>query len=116
MTRLKRKACFGPPKINIENIGKYGGAEAVQIYSKDPAGLPFVPYWKRLIGFEKVFLRPGEVETLEIDLMIEDVSMYSNDDQPVLTLYPGEYEISVGGSSNNATLSTIAFVKEVVVL
>ena len=103
-------------KITIENIGKYGGAEAVQVYAKDPPGLPFVPYWKRLIGFEKVFLRPGEVETLEIDLMVEDVSMYSNDDQPVLTLYPGEYEISVGGSSNNATLSTIAVVKEVVVL
>ena len=92
--------------VTLENIGNmYAGAEIVQIYIEDPVGLPFVPFWKRLIGFEKVFLDIGEIKTVEINILKEDVSMYNNDNQPTLTLFPGEYTLTAGGSSFNTTLS-----------
>ena len=45
-----------------------------------------------------------------MDLLREDVSMYSNGDAPKLTLYPGEYTVTAGGSSYNTTLSEVVTV------
>jgi hypothetical protein len=77
----------------------------LQVYVRDPVGLPFVPYWKRLVGFGRIALAAGETGSLSIDLLRDDVSLYSADDEPVLTLYPGEYTVTAGGASNADTLS-----------
>ena len=85
--------------VTLQNIGSVAGVEIVQIYAKDPAGLPFVPFWKRLVGFARVRLDPGEVKTTTVDILEEDVQMYSTGDQPELTLYQGGYILTCGGSS-----------------
>jgi beta-glucosidase len=93
--------------VTLTNVGAVAATEVVQVYIQDPAGLPFVPFWKRLVGFGRVELAPGESKMLGVDLLREDVSMYSNGDAPKLTLYPGEYTVMVGGSSYNTTLSEV---------
>ena len=97
-------------QVTLTNVGAVTATEVVQVYIQDPAGLPFVPFWKRLVGFGRVELTPGESKTLRVDLLREDVSMYSNGDAPKLTLYPGEYTVTAGGSSYNTTLSEVVTV------
>jgi hypothetical protein len=88
--------------VTLRNSGNVAATEIVQVYVQDPVGLPFVPYWKRLIGFQRVYLIAGAEATVNIDILSDDVGQYSNDDTPVLTLYPGMYQITAGGASNAA--------------
>ena len=97
-------------RVTLKNIGNMLMTEVVQIYVEDPVGLPFVPFWKRLIGFARVILSPEETKTVEVKILRDDVSMYeappSDAEAPVLTLFPGQYKVTAGGSSYNTTLST----------
>ena len=46
------------------------GQEVVQIYVQDPRTLPFVPYWKRMLGFARTpTLGPGAKATVDIPLL-----------------------------------------------
>ena len=45
--------------VEVKNEGKMAGTEVVQVYVQDPAGLPFVPFWKRLLGFGRITLEAG---------------------------------------------------------
>ena len=52
------------------NIGERAGQEVVQVYVQDPRTLPFVPYWKRMLGFGRTpTLAPGAKATVEIPLL-----------------------------------------------
>ena len=44
--------------MDIKNVGGIEAVEVVQFYIQDPV-LPWVPYWKRLIAFEKITVKPG---------------------------------------------------------
>jgi len=90
--------------VTLTNTGDVAGSEIVQIYVQDPADLPFVPYWKRMLGFAKVLLAPKEEKTVTIPLLWGDVAMY--DEHLLLKLFSGTYLITAGPSSNDTPLST----------
>jgi len=53
-------------KFAIRNVGKIDGAEVSQVYVRFPASAGEPP--KRLVGFEKVWLKPGERRQVEITI------------------------------------------------
>lgn len=104
------KTTDGTKKIQVSffvtNTGKAAGAEVPQVY----LGLPEVANEppKRLVGFEKVWLKPGEKKrvTITIDPAASNhpLSIWDSSADAWKTI-DGEYKVYVGNSSNNITLT-----------
>ena len=93
--------------VTVKNTGAMAGQEIVQIYVKDPIGLPFVPFWKRMLGFQRTpTLDPGHSATITIAILWTDLALF--DDAQQLKLWPGQYLISAGGASNLTPLKANA--------
>ncbi|KAG6005613.1 hypothetical protein E4U21_007800 [Claviceps maximensis] len=84
--------------VEVRNTGSVAGAEVPQLY----VGIPHGPA-KQLRGFEKPFLRPKEVKTVEFSLTRRDLSTWDTHAQK-WRLQRGEYAIYVGTSSHNLPL------------
>ena len=55
----------------VTNTGRVAGQEVVQVYVQDPRTLPFVPYWKRMLGFARTpTLARGAKATVNISLEV----------------------------------------------
>ncbi len=89
--------------FSVTNTGQRVGAEVAQVYARLPAsaGEPF----KRLIGWEKVPLHPGETRTVTLTIEPQYLSIFDVDKND-WELVPGNYEIYAGGSSVSTPLST----------
>ncbi|MFX1268127.1 MAG: beta-glucosidase [Promethearchaeota archaeon] len=89
--------------LDIKNIGKFPGAEVVQVYiSDDDCSVDRPP--RELQGFEKVFLESGEIKTISITLDESAFEFYSEDDHR-FKREAGSFTIWVGNSSRNLPLS-----------
>jgi beta-glucosidase len=91
------------PKVyfTVKNTGTREGAEVAEVYASLPAAAAEPP--KRLVGFSKVWLRPGESKEVTIDVDPKYISIF-NVDENGWQLLPGEYSFMVGGSSQNLPL------------
>ena len=78
--------------VTVTNTGKLTGKETVQLYLSDLVAA-LTPPNKRLKGFSKVELAPGESKTLSFTLGAEEMSYIGLDGKPVLE--PGEFRVSV---------------------
>lgn len=85
--------------LTVENSGSRAGAEIVQLYVSDKeSSLPRPP--KELKGFRKVYLAPGERQTVSFEIRREDFSFWSPH-QKDWVAESGEFEIQVGASSRD---------------
>lgn len=86
----------------ITNTGGVAAAEIAQLYLGIPgAGQPV----RQLRGFDKVYLQPGEAQTVTFPLRRRDVSVWDVVAQQ-WTLVPGQaYQVQVGASSRDLRLS-----------
>ncbi|MDR7237656.1 beta-glucosidase family protein [Neobacillus drentensis] len=97
-----------PIKVSffVKNDGDVAGAEVPQVYLGLPENANQPP--KRLVGFEKVWLKPGEKKhvTITIDPSASNhpLSIWDADADAWKTL-DGTYKVKVGNSSDNATLT-----------
>jgi beta-glucosidase len=73
----------------------------VQLYVSDPVCSVLRPE-KELKGFKKVFLKPGEKKTVELDVKIADLAFYDESKKDWNT-EAGEYILELGNSSRNIT-------------
>ncbi|MBZ5685160.1 MAG: glycoside hydrolase family 3 C-terminal domain-containing protein [Acidobacteriia bacterium] len=91
------------PKVTftVKNTGKRDGAEVAQIYAALPAAATEPP--KRLVGFNKVWLKAGESKEVTVEVNPKYLSIF-NVEQNGWQLLPGEYGLMVGGSSENLPL------------
>jgi beta-glucosidase len=95
--------------IDVTNTGKREGSEVVQMYIRDLVSSATRPV-KELKGFRKVFLKPGEKTTVELEITPESLAFYNIDMTYVVE--PGDFEIMVGNSSRDSDLQkTILQVK-----
>lgn len=85
----------------ITNTGNVSGGEVVQLYGVPPAGGPYRPA-KELLGFEKVFLQPGESKIVTLSLEKSAFSLWQEGWQQS----PGEYCLQLGASSRDIRLET----------
>ena len=82
---------------NLKNTGSLPGAETLQIYVK--VRQEGAPNWQ-LKGLKKVFLNPGELKTISIELRDTAFGLYDNEGN--LIIQEGEYEVYVGTSQPDA--------------
>lgn len=90
--------------VDVRNTGKRAGAEVVQMYIRDRVSSVTRPV-KELKGFKKLTLKPGEQQTVSIEITPESLSFYDIHMQYVVE--PGEFEIMVGNSSRDADLQKV---------
>jgi beta-glucosidase len=94
--------------VDVANTGTYDGEEVVQLYVKDEFGSVTRPV-KELKGFKKIALKKGEKKTVEFDLSTDDLRFYNIDMKFVAE--PGDFEVSVGGSSDAGLKDKFVLVK-----
>ena len=95
--------------VDVKNTGKRAGAEVVQMYVRDCVSSVTRPV-KELKGFQKISLRPGETQTVALDITPELLAFY--DIHMKYVVEPGEFEIMVGNSSRDADLQKVILTVE----
>jgi beta-glucosidase len=87
--------------FTVKNTGKRAGAEIAQVYASlpDSAGEP--P--KRLVGWTRVELAPGESKLLSVPVSRDRFTIY-DEASDSWKMVPGSYVIRVGGSSQDLAL------------
>lgn len=89
--------------FRVRNTGKRDGATAAQVYVSECSPTLARPE-KELKGYEKIFLKSGEVKEISIVLDDEAFSHYDTALHDFIVT-PGEYRILVGDSSLNLPLN-----------
>lgn len=98
--------------VKVKNTGKVAGKEIVQLYVKDVKSSVQRPE-KELKGFEKVFLNPGEEETVTFTL---DKRAFAYYDAEIKDWHveSGEFLILIGKSSKDIVLKESVRVNSIV--
>jgi beta-glucosidase len=78
----------------VQNAGAVGGDEVVQLYVTDVAASAPVPI-RSLAGVKRIFLRPGEKQSVSFTLTPRQMSIIN--DQGRRVIEPGEFLLTVGG-------------------
>jgi beta-glucosidase len=87
--------------FTLKNTGKRQGMEIAEVYASLPKASGEPP--KRLVGWSKVSLQPGESRDISLTIDPRYLSIYDEQTNS-WKLLPGEYTFSVGGSSQNLPL------------
>lgn len=97
---LKVSATEGGASVSIKvtNSGSVDGEEVVQLYIQDKVASVTRPI-KELKGFEKIFIKSGESETITFTLGPDELGFFDNEGKWLIE--PGDFEIMVGGSSDD---------------
>jgi len=88
-------------RFTVKNTGDKAGTEIAEVYARLPKGTD-EPY-KRLAGWKRVTLAPGESQAISIS--IDDRVLQTFDEEKnIWNLTKGEYQVMVGGSSDDTPL------------
>ena len=92
---------FGPDdmlniEVTVSNTGEVGGKEAVLLYSSDLVA-SVIPDVRRLRGFEKVELAPGESTVVKFALPAYELAFVGADGK--WRLEEGEFRMEAGGQA-----------------
>jgi beta-glucosidase len=82
--------------FTVRNTGKRAGTEIAQVYASLPDAAAEPP--KRLIGWARVELAPGESKQVSIPVNHERLTIY-DEASDSFKLVPGSYTVTAGGSS-----------------
>lgn len=89
--------------FTLTNTGQRLGAEIAEVYAALPAAANEPP--KRLVGWSKVTLAPGEKKTVTVEVDRKFLSIFDVG-KNAWSLLPGDYTLLVGGSSRDFPLKT----------
>jgi beta-glucosidase len=87
----------------VKNTGSRAGDEIAQVYAALPASAGEPP--KRLVGFSKIHLNPGESREVTVKVPAEYLSIYGENPDG-WKLVPGSYTFMAGPSSTDLPLSS----------
>ncbi len=82
--------------VDVTNTGKRAGKEAVLLYSSDLVA-SLIPDVKRLRGFEKIELQPGETKTVSFTVPASELAFVGADGK--WRLEEGDFRLSCGGQA-----------------
>jgi beta-glucosidase len=92
----------------VKNTGKRAGTEIAQVYGRLPKGSD--ESFKRLVGWKRITLAPGESQSIAI--AIDDRVLQTFDEEKnIWNLTKGEYQVMVGGSSDDTPLLAVLVVR-----
>ena len=83
--------------VTVTNTGSRAGDEVVQLYIHDPVASISQPV-RRLRGFERVTLSPGQSRTVSFEFDKSDFGFYDDDGR--LVVEPGQIDVYAGNSSS----------------
>jgi beta-glucosidase len=86
--------------VDVQNAGRLGGDEVVQLYLTDVAASARVPI-RSLRGVQRIYLKPGEKRRVSFTLTPADLALI--DERGKRVLEPGEFTVSVGGKQPGFT-------------
>jgi beta-glucosidase len=87
--------------FTLANTGARAGEEIAEVYAALPADAQEPP--KRLVGFTKVELKPGQRKPVTVEVEKKYLSIWDVNKND-WSLLPGDYTIMVGGSSDKLPL------------
>ena len=90
--------------FDVKNTGAVAGKETAQLYIAQPGADPKVRPIRRLEGFEKVELQPGETKTVNLEVRIPDLAYYDENDD-CYSVDTGAYQVQVGKDSASLGLT-----------
>jgi beta-glucosidase len=88
--------------FTVRNTGNRGGAEIAEVYASLPPTTAEPP--KRLVGWSRVQLRPGESKEVSVEIEPLFLSVFDSA-RHAWQQTPGEYKFMVGGSSDSLPLN-----------
>ena len=88
-------------RFTVKNTGERAGAEVAEVYVALPSNADEPP--KRLAGWSKVLLNPGESREVTLSINTRELSIYDESTDAWKQL-PGRYTFMVGGSSKDSPL------------
>ena len=88
--------------FTVKNTGSRAGTEIAEVYAALPADAGEPP--KRLVGWSRVQLNPGESKNVTVTVDPKYLSIY-DEATDAWKLLPGSYTFMVGGSSQDLPLS-----------
>lgn len=83
--------------VRLANVGSRPAVETVQLYTRDFVASVVRPV-KELKLFRRVMVEPGTTKVVKFELPRSALGFFNEQEQYVVE--PGEFEVSVGGSSN----------------
>ncbi len=100
LTLPRESIAAGDPlqaEATVTNTGHVAGDEVVQLYLNFPdvAGVPRVA----LRGLRRIHMEPGASEKVSFELKRRDLSMVTEDGNPIVA--DGDYTVSIGGGQPN---------------
>jgi beta-glucosidase len=94
--------------FTVRNTGKRPGTEIAEVYARLPKGTD-EPY-KRLVGWTRVALAPGESKGVSVAIDDRVLKIF-DEEKNAWNTSPGEYQVLVGGSSDNTPLTGTLLVR-----
>jgi beta-glucosidase len=94
--------------FTVTNTGSREGTETAEVYAGLPTAAQEPP--KRLVGFTRVKLNPGEKKNVTVEIEPKYLSIF-DEQKDDWSLLPGDYSIMVGGSSDNLPLKATVNIK-----
>jgi beta-glucosidase len=85
--------------FTLKNTGKVDGAEAAQVYVSQTKASVARPA-KELKAFKKVFLKAGEIQTVEMEVKVKDMAFF-NDKTHSWEVEAGEFELCNAASAGD---------------
>lgn len=82
--------------VRVKNTGDRAGKEVVQVYVQKEAGNEGISP-KKLAGFEKIYVEPGEEKEVIVQLCEKSFMRYNSAGR-IWELADGMYELAIGGS------------------
>jgi beta-glucosidase len=79
--------------VTVKNTGARAGKEVIQLFTSDLYA-SMTPDVKRLRGFDKILLTPGQSQKLTFTVKARDLAFVNNDLR--WTVEAGDYEVSIG--------------------
>jgi beta-glucosidase len=92
-----------PVTANVTNIGSVAGTDVVQLYLHESDTTLLQPV-KKLEGFQRVTLAPGQTKTVTFTLGPQNLGFYNN--QGKFVVEPGPFNLWVGDSSVGTGLNS----------
>jgi beta-glucosidase len=89
--------------VDVKNTGDREGKESVLLYSREEYA-SVTPDTKRLRAFDKIDLKPGEMQTVTFKLTSKDLAFINDVSKSVTEA--GEFKVMVGGLTQNFTYAT----------
>ena len=96
--------------FTVRNTGSRAGDEVAQVYAVLPAATGENSY-RRLVGWERVSLRPGESKTVTVPMNVLTLSVFDVGKNG-FSMAPGDYQILAGSSSADTPLRATMHVNE----